>query len=131
MKLKNIKNHDFILIVFYAFLSHLYYAIRYSGRLADSDTSAITKTIQAMYTENTIFTYTNGYGFQTVTAILSEITGLTIQQLLLLPLGFLYVIIAYPLFLQLTKQRNIAILATFLLSLLPDLLFFTSSGSHE
>ena len=126
---------DFLLLILlYGFLSHLYFSLRYSGLIADGDMGMITKTIQATQAHARIFTtypYSSGFGFQVVVTFLSNITSLSIQQLLILPTGFLYVIIAYPLFIEVTKNKKIALLATFLLTLQPDLLFFTSRGSHE
>jgi len=124
----------FSLIIIYGFLSHLYFSSRYSGLIADGDTSTITKTIQAMQNQRTIFTsypYTSGFGLQLIITFLSDITALSIQKLLILPMGFLYLIIAYPLFLKFIKNKKTALLATFLLSLQPDLLFITGRGSHE
>lgn len=123
-----------LLILLYGFLSHLYFSLRYSGLIACSDTGLITKTIQAVQSQGTIFTtftYASGFGFQAVVTFLSNITGLSIQQLLILPTGFLYVPIAYLLFVKLIKNKKTALLATFLLCLQPDLLFVTSRGSHE
>ena len=124
----------FSLIIIYGFLSHLYFPLRYSGLIADGDMAKITKTIQAMQSQRTIFTtyrYGSGFGLQLIITFLSDITALSIQKLLILPTGFLYLIIAYPLFLKFIKNKKTALLATFLLSLQPDLLFATSRGSHE
>lgn len=123
-----------LLILLYGFLSHLYFSLRYSGLIAGSDTGLITKTIQAVQDQSTIFTtfiYASGFGFQVAVTFLSNITSLSIQQLLILPTGFLYVPIAYLLFVELIKNKKTALFATFLLSLQPDLLFVTSRGSHE
>jgi len=123
-----------LLILLYGFLSHLYFSLRYSGLIADGDMGMITKTIQAVKSQATIFTtyqYSSGFGFQVVVTFLSNITDLSIQKLLILPTGFLYVTIAYPLFVELIRDKKIALLATLLLTLQPDLLFFTSRGSHE
>jgi len=123
-----------LLIITYGFLSHLYFSLRYSGLIADVDMGRITKTIQAMQSQRTIFTtyrYASGFGLQLIITFLSDITALSIQKLLILPTGFLYLIIAYPLFLKFIKSKKTALLATFLLSLQPDLLFATSRGSHE
>lgn len=122
------------LIVLYGFLTHIYVYFRYSGLVADSDVGGITKTIQALQNQGTIFNnyqYSNGFGLQIIVASLSNITGLTIQRVLILPMGFLFIIIAYLLFVELTKSRRIALLSSFLLCLQPDLLFITSRGSHE
>ena len=123
-----------LLILLYGFLSHLYFSSRYSGLIADGDMGMITKTVQAVKSQGTIFTtyqYRSGFGFQVVVTFLSNITGLSIQKLLIFPTGFLYITIAYPLFVELIRDKKTALLATFLLTLQPDLLFFTSRGSHE
>ena len=122
------------LIVLYGFLTHIYVYFRYSGLVADSDVGRITKTIQALQNQGTIFNnyqYSNGFGLQIIVASLSNTTGLTIQRVSILPMGFLFIIIAYLLFVELTKSRRIALLSSFLLCLQPDLLFITSRGSHE
>ncbi|PWI46392.1 hypothetical protein CEE45_17095 [Candidatus Heimdallarchaeota archaeon B3_Heim] len=126
--------NSLLLISFYGFLSCLYFSLRYSGLIADGDMGMITKTIQAVKSQATIFTtyqYSSGFGFQVVVTFLSNITDLSIQKLLILPTGFLYLTIAYPLFVELIRDKKIALLATFLLTLQPGLLFFTSRGSHE
>ena len=122
------------LIVLYGFFTHIYVYFRYSGLVADSDVGGITKTIQALQNQGTIFNdyqYSNGFGLQIIVASLSNITGLTIQRVLILPTGFLFIITAYLLFVELIKSRRIALLSSFLLCLQPDLLFITSRGSHE
>ena len=122
------------LIVLYGFLTHVYVYLRYSGLVADSDVGGITKTIQVLQNQGTIFNnyqYSNGFGLQIIVASLSNITGLTIQRVLILPTGFLFIITAYLLFVELIKSRRIALLSSFLLCLQPDLLFITSRGSHE
>jgi len=70
-----------LLILLYGFLSHLYFSLRYSGLIADGDTGIITKTIQAVKSQNTIFAtypYLSGFGLQLKTAFLSNITGFSI-----------------------------------------------------
>lgn len=123
-----------LLILLFGFLSHSYFSLRYSGLIADGDTGIITKTIQAVQGQARIFTtyqYSSGFGFQVLVTFLSNITDLSIQKLLILPMGFLYLTIAYPLFVELIRDKKVALLATFLLTLQPDLLFVTGRGSHE
>lgn len=123
-----------ILILVYGFFSNLYIISRYGGLVADSDVSYFTKAIQDFQVHGGVGHYTrysNGLGFQIIATEISEITGLTIPQVQLLPFGFFYLIIAYLLFREFTDSKYTALIGAAMLSLLPDLLFFTARGTHE
>lgn len=131
-------NFVFILIVFYALFSHIYFISRFNGRWIEWDTGAWTKYIQVVYNQNTIFptklAYTNGYGYQLVSTFLLNFTNASVQflQILIYPvIGVSSVFVVYLLFLEFTGDRKIALLSTFLLFISPDFLFRTVRGSHE
>ncbi|MFA4849345.1 MAG: hypothetical protein WC626_06415 [Methanoregula sp.] len=123
-----------ILILAYGFFSHLYIISRYGGLVADGDVSYFTKAIQDFQVHGGIgefVRYSNGLGFQIIATEISDITGLTIPQVQLLPFGFFYLIIAYLLFREFTDSKYTALIGAVVLSLLPDLLFITARGTHE
>jgi hypothetical protein len=123
-----------ILILGYGFFSHLYIISRYGGLVADGDVSFFTKAIQDFQVHGGVgefIRYSNGLGFQILATEISDITGLTIPQVQLLPFGFFYLIIAYLLFREFTDSKYTALIGAAVLSLLPDLLFFTARGTHE
>lgn len=131
-------NFIFVLIVIYAVFSHLYFIFRFNGMWIEWDTGAWTKFIQAVFDEGTItpakLTYTNGYGHQVISAFLLHLTNIPVQflQSIVYPIiGTVSVLIIYPLFLEFTNDKRIALVSTFLLLLSPDFLFRTSRGSHE
>jgi hypothetical protein len=123
-----------ILILGYGFFSHLYIISRYGGLVADGDVSFFTKAIQDFQVHGGVgefVRYSNGLGFQILATEISDITGLTIPQVQLLPFGFFYLIIAYLLFREFTDSKYTALIGAAVLSLLPDLLFITARGTHE
>ena len=123
-----------LLILCYGFFSNIYIMSRYGGLVADTDVSYFTKVIQDFQVHGGVgelIRYSNGLGFQILATEISDITGLTIPQVQLLPFGFFYLIIAYVLFREFTDSKYTALIGAAILSVLPDLLFFTARGTYE
>lgn len=132
------RSHAFVLVFMYALLSHLYFVLRFSGNWGEGDTGRMAVFAQYVQKQGTILpsglVYSNGPGHSTLVTMLTNLTGVSIGELLqyILPLvGGFSVIMAYIAFLELTKNRKIALLAAFLLSIQPDFLFTSSRGTHE
>ncbi len=131
-------NFIFILVIFYALFSRIYYIFRFNGRWIEWDTGAWTKFIQAVYNQKTIIpttgVYSNGYGYQVISTYLLSVTNLSVRSLqsLVYPvIGVVSVLVAYSLYLEFCGNKKVALLSAFLLCLSPDFLFRTSRGSHE
>lgn len=122
-----------ILVLCYGFFSHLYVISRYGGLVADNDVSTYKGLIQNLQVYQGVegFIQSHSFGFQIITTEISDITGLTISQVQILPFGFFYLIIAYLLFREFTDNKYTAFIGAAILSLLPDLLFITARGTHE
>lgn len=128
----------FIFICFYALLSHLYFVFRYSGQWVETDSVFIAKAIKSVFLEGTLTpsenVYSNGFGYQVIASFIVNITNISIQQYAqyyhpIITASSVFII--YSLFNEFTKDRNIALLSTFLLLLQPDLLFTSSRNTHE
>lgn len=128
----------FILICLYAFYSHFYFLIRYSGHWDELDSATMTNFAQLVQLEATIIptkgAYANGPGYSTILYILSDLSGVSVANLqthILPVVGVISIALAFIAFKELTNSKKIALLATFLLALQPDFLFTTSRGTHE
>ena len=128
----------FLLICLYAFFSHLYFLLRYSGNWIEYDSAAMTKYAQSVQIESTLIpttgAYPNGPGYSTMLSTLSDLSGIGVAelQMFILPIvGIVATVFAYITFKELTNSKKIALLATFLLALQPDFLFTTCRGTHE
>ncbi len=135
-KEKSIIWSPLLLVVIYSFLSHLFLVVRYSGRWTDSDSSWMTVFIKAVQDSGTLtptIVYKNGFGFQLLTASISDVTGLSVQTLQSLypALGFLLIVMAYVLFQEFLNNRRIAIISIFLLALQPEILISVNRSTHE
>lgn len=128
-----------VLICIYALFSHLYFILRFAGNWMEGDTSRMTKFAQVVQDQSTLLptgglVYANGPGYPGMMTILSNISGISILSLqtYILPIfGVFTTIIAYITFLELTKNKKIALLSALLLNLQPDFLFTSSRGTHE
>lgn len=128
----------FALILIYAIASHLYFIFRYGGHWLCSDTSVITRITSSVYDSGQIFApgaqyYTHGFGYPVTASIHALIAGVpvqTYQQYLHPILGVIPILLAYPFFLRVTKSKKVALLSTFLLASIPEVLYETSRGTH-
>lgn len=131
-------NRALFCVWLYALFSHIYIILRYGGKWVEEDTSRMVKFAQYVQKENTIFpsgpTYPNGPALSTILTILSDISKVPIEALEIYALPIItssFILVAYIAFLELTKNKKVALLAAFLLSVQPDFLFTTIRGSHE
>ncbi|MBA7507580.1 hypothetical protein ES706_06300 [subsurface metagenome] len=128
----------FALILIYAIASRLYFIFRYGGHWLCSDTSVFTRIISSVSDSGQIFSegtrlYAHGFGYPVTASIHSFIAGVpiqTYQQYLHPILGVIPILLAYPFFLRVIKSKKIALLSTFLLASIPEVLFETSRGTH-
>ena len=128
----------YALILIYAIASHLYFIFRYGGHWLCSDTSAITSFTSPLYHSGQIFSgaplYGGGFGYPVTASIHALITGVPVQiyQQYLHPImGVIPVLLAYPFFLRVIKSKKIALLSTFFLAVIPEVLYETSRGTHS
>lgn len=128
----------FALILIYAIVSHLYFIFRYGGHWLCSDTSALTRMISSVSNSGQILPpgggfYPHGFGYPVTASIHALIAGVpiqTYQQYLHPILGVIPILLAYPLFLRVTKSKKVALLSTFLLASIPEVLYETCRGTH-
>jgi hypothetical protein len=105
----------------------------------EGDTSRITRTIEVMQVEGTIYpvgqAYLHGFGYQAVSVFLMTATGLDSHTLQTIVYPFLAMaglgLTSFAFFSQVMRDRRGAILATLFLFMQPDVLFVTLRGSHE
>ncbi len=123
----------------FALILGAYFSFRYAGRWADSDTAVMASAIRAIIRNETLVPvadeiYPNGYLFSLVSAALVATTGLSVQTLLqaLYPLiSASLVLVAWPVYRELTGSSRAATIATVLLVTQPEFLFVVLRGSHE
>ena len=116
-----------------------YYVARYRGMWMEGDTSHITRTIEVMQKEGTLSppggAYVHGFGYQATAVMLLSATGLAPQALQTLIYPFVALLAlglaSQAFYARMARDRNVAILASLLLLLQPDVLFVTLRGSHE
>jgi hypothetical protein len=123
----------------FALVVGAYFTFRFGGRWAEWDTASQADAIRSMLRMRTILPnegslYPNGYMFGAVSTFILALTGLETATLLqaLYPLvSATLVIIAWPLYRELTGSGKGATLATLLLFIQPEFLFVILRGSHE
>ncbi|TAK26075.1 MAG: hypothetical protein EPO26_01670 [Chloroflexota bacterium] len=123
----------------FALVIGAYFSFRYAGRWSDSDTSVMAAAIRAVIRGQALVPiqdelYPNGYLFAIVSTFLVAFTGVDVATLLqaLFPLvSASLVIIAWPLYRELTGSARGATIATILLLVQPEFLFVILRGSHE
>ena len=123
----------------FALVAGAYFVARYDGHWAESDSATMTQAIRSLVDTGHLDTglttaYSNGYGYQAVSALILAYTGLdprVLQQLVYPLISALLVIPAWVLYRELTGSGRTAGLATLLLLLVPEYLFSISRSSHE
>lgn len=123
----------------FALVIGAYFSFRYAGRWAEQDTSSLAISIRALLSEQTLASptgrsYSSGYAFPAVSVFIIAFTGLDTTTLLqaLYPLvSASLVLIAWPLYREMTGSGRGATMATLLLAIQPEFLFVVLRGSHE
>ncbi len=127
------------LLLLYALAVGGYIVLRYHGQWTEGDSARMTYFIDVAHTQGTINPmgsfYPHGLAYQALSLVVLAATGLSLQtlQAAIYPpvaaLGLGLTSLAF--FIQVTRDRRVAILATLFLLLQPDVLFVTLRGSHE
>ncbi len=123
----------------YVLLVGFYFTLRYAGHWAENDTAFLAQASRAVINQDSLepsvgVVYQNGFGFQAVSAYLSDLTGLSIADLYALAyplLATLMVIPLYYLYREFTPGPWVAALGTFLVYLQSESMFVLLRGSHE
>ena len=139
---KILSNKNFIklftFVCLYAFFSHLYFVFRYSGQWIEEDSTRMAILMKYVFLEGTLIpsnqVYPNGFGAQVISSYIVNLANISIQQYAQYYhpiITSLSVFIAYSLFNELTKDRKIALLSTFLLLLQPEFFWTSARNTHE
>jgi hypothetical protein len=123
----------------YMFVVSLYFAARYAGHWAETDSATFTGIIRVLVGEGRLApenggVYPNGYGYQAISAFIVALTGLdvtTLQQVVYPLTAAIVVLPAWVLYRELTGSAKGATLATMLLFTQPEFLFVVLRSSHE
>jgi hypothetical protein len=123
----------------FALVAGAYFSFRFGGRWTEGDTAVMAEGIRAIVDQATILPnspglYPNGYTFGAVSAFLLAFTGLdapTLLQTLYPLISAPLVLVAWPLYRELTGSSRGATLATLFLFIQPEFLFVILRGSHE
>lgn len=137
---KNSHNSEWMLLVLLVTMLLLYagyWTLRYSGNATDGDVMHLTLAAEAIVREATLtpigYSYGNGYGYQVLLGLLTQITGSSF--ILLQQLGSLWLVIvglcAYLLYRELLGRSDLAVFSVILLVLQPDFTFYVMRSSHE
>ena len=125
-----------VLLVLLGIMSGAYFALRYSGWVIEVDSSrmsAISEGIVATGGLRNYRPYRNGFGYGAMLAALNLITGIEIP---VIQVGsgitiFMLLLVAFAAYRQILSGALSGLVATFLLLLQPDFLFYVVRASHE
>lgn len=123
----------------FALVVGAYFTFRFGGRWSEWDTATQADSIRTMVRDATLLSpsgsyYGNGYTFSAVSTFLIAFTGVdaaTLLQALFPLISASLVLIAWPLYRELTGSGQAATLGTLFLFIQPDFLFVILRGSHE
>lgn len=122
----------------YALSVTVYTALRYGYRWAETDTGAFMRLVHRILETQTIepptSAYPNGYGYQSLVIVLSDVTGLREATLQIVVLPFLSLVIALTAFVTmrlLTGSATLGAASALLLFIQPEFLFVVQRGNHE
>ncbi len=124
-------------VLLYGFTSRLYLVLRYAGFSVLGDGAFFTRASDSVISTGSVnsqILYPAGFGYQTIVAFISELTGvssLTIQLYVAPFFGMLPLLGAYALFRNLLGKTRSAFVALVVLAIIPDFLTVTSRSTHE
>jgi len=126
-----------VLLLLFAGLLGLYWNVRYGGDVIEGDATRLTLAAEGSLIEGRVEPskepYHAGFGYPSTLAMLSALTGMDVR-VVQLQMGFWLIIFALIVFLcyrEVLAGARLALLATFLLLIQPDFLFYILRGSHE
>jgi hypothetical protein len=123
----------------FALIVGAFFSFRFGSRWAEADTAYLANTIRAMVRDATLLSpsgdiYPSGFAFGAVSTFILAFAGVSLPTLLqsLYPLvSASVVIVAWPVYRELTGSAKGATLATLVLFIQPEFLFVILRGSHE
>lgn len=123
----------------FALIVGAYFTFRFGGRWAEVDSALQADSIRAMVRDATLLSpsgsyYPNGYTFSAVSSFIIafiDVDVATLVQAIYPLISATLVIIAWPVFRELTGSERAATLGTLLLFVQPEFLFVILRGSHE
>ena len=125
-----------ILLAALALLAGLYYSLRFGGWAMEGDASKMTLSADGIAKTgllNNAKSYTNGFGYDAQLAFLSQVSGLSLQELQLSSSLWVFVValVAFITYRELLGSASLAALGVLLLLVQPDFLFYVVRSSHE
>lgn len=124
------------LVILLGILSGAYYALRYGGLTIEVDGSRQAVSAEGIQVTGELINarrYSNGFGYAAVLAFVGFITGMEIQPLQMgsgIMIAVL-LLVAFAAYKQFLGSALSGLIATFLLLLNPDFMFYITRGSHE
>ncbi len=125
-----------VILMVFALLAGLYYSLRFGGWSMEGDASSYTTAAIGMVNSGKleyIGAYNNGYAYSAVLTLISEVTGLQVQDIQLGSAIWVFVLalVAFITYREFLDSAAAAGLGVFLLFLQPDFLFYVVRGGHE
>lgn len=120
-----------------AFLLSIFWIVRYGTYIIEGDSSNMALFADAIRSEGVLVpsqsAYSNGYGYPTILAFMSTISGLSIASIqVYISLGLVALaLIACICYHQILGTARMAAFATLILLIQPDFIFYVLRGSHE
>lgn len=122
----------------FAFCMAAYFVLRFQGLWSENDTAAFSQMIAAVQQAGSIdvpHAYPHGYAYQSLAASLLNLTGMSLASFLQRfgPIlgALMLVLFAYVTYSRLMVSRTLALLASSVLFLVPEVLFTVIRGNHE
>lgn len=125
-----------LLLLLLGVFSGAYYSLRFGGLTMEVDSSRMTLIadwIKNTATINNRYTYSNGVSYGVLIAVFSLVTGLEVQSAQLASFVYVFPLLlaAFIAFREMLGNALAGLLATLILLLQPDFLFYIVRGSHE
>ena len=125
-----------IMLAAFALLAGLYFSLRYAGWSMENDASSQATSAIGMVKSGELTyqgAYNNGFGYSAELAVISQITGLQVQDIQLGSAIWVVVValIAFITFREFVGSAAVAGLGVLFLFLQPDFLFYIVRGGHE